>query len=78
MIKKTLSKPYLLEGRPWFKFNNVGLVAGMALKFYTSVAKVSKLKVRKFWRQVPTIEEVTGEKIPKQILVQLRYKNYRH
>ena len=29
----------------WFKFNNLGLVLGMALKFYTSVAKGLKLKV---------------------------------
>ena len=31
-----------------FKCNNLGLALDMALKFYTSVAKGSKLKVRKF------------------------------
>ena len=36
---------------------------GMVLKFYTSVAKVLKLKIRKFWRLIPTFVEVTGEKL---------------
>ena len=35
----------------------------MALKFYTSVAKESKLKVRKFFGLIPTFVEVTGEKL---------------
>ena len=35
----------------------------MALKFYTSVAKELKLKVRKFWGLIPTFGEVTGEKL---------------
>ena len=35
----------------------------MALKFYTSVAKELKLKVRKFWGLIPTFVEVTGEKL---------------
>ena len=35
----------------------------MALKFYTSVAKGLKLKVRKFWWLIPTFVEVTGEKL---------------
>ena len=34
----------------------------MALKFYTSVTKGFKLKVRKFYRLIPTFKEVTGEK----------------
>ena len=34
----------------------------MALKFYTSVTKGFKLKVRKFYRLIPTFVEVTGEK----------------
>ena len=34
----------------------------MNLKFYTSVAKVLKLKVRKFWGLIPQFAEVTGEK----------------
>ena len=34
---------------------------GTNLKFSTSVAKVLKLKVRKFWGLHPTIVEVIGE-----------------
>ena len=34
----------------------------MALKFYNGVAKGFKLKVRKFYRLIPTFVEVTGEK----------------
>ena len=30
----------------------------MALKFYTNVAKMLKLKVRKFWNLIPTSVEV--------------------
>ena len=33
----------------WFKFNNLGLALGIALKFYNSVVKGLNLKVRKFW-----------------------------
>ena len=33
------------------------------MKFYTSVGKRLKLKVRKFWQLIPTFEEVTGEKL---------------
>ena len=33
----------------WFKFNNLGLARGTKLKFYTSLSKGSKLKVRKFF-----------------------------
>ena len=32
------------------------------LKFYSSMSKGSKLKVRKFWGLIPTFVEVTGEK----------------
>ena len=35
----------------------------MGLKFYTSVAKGLKLKVRKFWGQISTIVEVTRKKV---------------
>ena len=31
------------------------------MKFYTSVAKGLKLKVRKFWGLIPTFVEVTGK-----------------
>ena len=42
-----------------FKFNNLRQNLGMALKFYTSVAKGLKLKVKMFFMFV----EVTGEKL---------------
>ena len=41
-------KAGFFKGWPCFKFNNLGLVRGMTLKFYSSVAKASKLKVKKF------------------------------
>ena len=47
----------------WFKFNNLGLALDMVLKFYTSVVKRLKLKVKKLWGLIPTIVEVTGEKL---------------
>ena len=51
------------EGWSWFKFNNLGVTLGMNLKFYTSVAKALKLKVKKFCGLAPTFVEVTGEKL---------------
>ena len=33
------------------------------MKFYTSVAKVLKINVRKFWGPDPTFVEVIGEKL---------------
>ena len=59
MTRKTAS----FEGWSWFKFNNLGLALGTNLKFYTSVAKGLKLKVRKFWWIIPTFVEITGEKL---------------
>ena len=47
----------------FLKFNNLALALGMALKFYTSVAKVLKLKARGFWRLILTFVEVTREKL---------------
>ena len=41
----------------------MGLAQGGSLKFYTSMAKKLKLKVRKFWGLIPTFVEVTGEKM---------------
>ena len=43
--------------------NNLGLVLGIALKFYTIMAKGLKLKVKMFWGLSPTFAEVTGEKL---------------
>ena len=41
----------------------MGLTLDMALKFYISVAKGLKLKVRKFWWLIPTFVEITGKKL---------------
>ena len=41
-------KTTFFEGWSWFKFNDLGLALGMALKFYANVAKELKLKVTKF------------------------------
>ena len=56
-------KTTFFEGWSWFKFNNLGLAPGTNLKFHTSVVKGLKLKVRKFWGLIPTIVEVTREKL---------------
>ena len=45
------------------KFSNLGLALGTNLKFYTSVPKVLKVKVRKIWELIPTFVEATGEKL---------------
>ena len=47
---------------PWLNFNNLGLVLGTDLKFY-SVRKRLQLKVRKFRELIPTFGEVEGKKI---------------
>ena len=52
---------HFFEGSSWFKFNNLGLLEGMAFIFYTSVEKGLKLKVRKFLGLIPTFAEVTDE-----------------
>ena len=57
------SKTTFLEGWFWFKFNVLGLVLDMVLKFYISVAKRLKLKVRKFWWLIPAFVEIKGEKL---------------
>ena len=51
------------DGFSWFKFNNLGLALGANLKFYSSVAKGLKLKVRKFWGLIPTFAEVAEKKL---------------
>ena len=58
-----ISKNSFFDGSFWFKFNNLELALDMALKFYTSVAKVLKLKVRKFLGLIPAFVEVTREKL---------------
>ena len=41
----------------------MGLALGTNFKFYNSVAKGLKLKVKKVWRLIPTFVEVTWEKL---------------
>ena len=50
-------------GGSWFKFNNLGLALGTNLKFYNSVTKVLKVKVRKYWGVITTFVEITGKKL---------------
>ena len=52
-------KATFFEGCSWFKFNNSWLLLGANLKFYTSVGKGLKLKVRKFWGLIPTYFMIT-------------------
>ena len=47
--KDLVRKNNFFEGPSWLKFNNLRLALGVALKFYTSVTKGLKLKIRKFW-----------------------------
>ena len=56
-------KSHFFEGWSWFKFNDLGQALGTNIKFYNSVAKGLKLKVRKFGGLNPTFVEVTGEKL---------------
>ena len=55
-------KNHFFEGWSSFKFNNFGVALGMTLKFYTSVEKGLKLKIRKIWGLISTVVEVIGEK----------------
>ena len=59
--REVIRKNNFFWGCFWFKFNNLGLALVMALKFYTSVAKGLKLKVRKFYWLISVFVEVTGE-----------------
>ena len=55
-------KNAFFEGWSSFKFNNLGLSIVTNLKFYTSLSKGLKLKVRKLWGLIPTFVEVTGDR----------------
>ena len=46
-----------------FKLNNMRIALGIALRFYTIVAKELKLKFKNFWRLILTFVEVAGEKL---------------
>ena len=58
-----MTRTTVFWGVSWFKFNNFGLPLGTNLKFYTSVEKRVKLKVRKFLGIILTFAEVTEEKL---------------
>ena len=58
---KDLTRKTVFEGWSWFKFNNLGLALSTSFKFYTSVTKGLKLKIRKFFELIPTCAEVTGQ-----------------
>ena len=69
------------RGGSWFKFNDLGLALGTNLKFYTSMAKELKLKVKKLWGLIPI--EVTGEKLvgwgafcPPPFLNRVKFPNF--
>ena len=61
--KDLARKIAFFEGWSWLKFNNLGLVLGTNLKFYTSVAKRLKLKVRESLGLDRTFVEVIGQKL---------------
>ena len=61
--KNLTKKTDYFEGWSSFKFNKLGLALSTNFKFYTSVEKVLKPKVRKFWGLNSTFVEVTGEKL---------------
>ena len=56
-------KNNFFEGCSWFKFNNLELALGMTLEFYTSVVKVLKLKVKRFWDLISTFVGITAAKL---------------
>ena len=58
-----IGSDHFFDGWSWLEFNNLGLALGTNLKFYTTVAKGLKLKVKKFWGLIPTFAEVTEEKL---------------
>ena len=56
-------KNRIFERWSWLKFNNLKLALSTNLKFWPSVAKGLKLKVRKFGRLNPTFVKVIWEKL---------------
>ena len=56
-------KPFFFEGWSWFKFNNLRLALVTNLKFYSSLSKGLKLKVKMFWWLILMFVEVTGENL---------------
>ena len=61
--KDLTRKTAFFEGWSLRKFSDLRPTPGTNLKFYASVAKVLKLKVRRFLGLVPTFALVTEEKL---------------
>ena len=66
MNKDLTRRIIFLWGWSCFKFRNLGLARGIALEFYTSVAKGLKPKVKNFWALILTFVEVAGEKLARR------------
>ena len=62
IYKDLTRKSAFFNGWSWFKLNNKGLAVGMDLKFYNSLAKGFKLRVRKFLGLTSMFAKVTEEK----------------
>ena len=71
VYKDLTRKTTFCEGWSLFKINNVGLTLGINFRFYISVEKRLKLKVRKLWGLIPTFAEVTGEKLVERAFLHL-------
>ena len=52
-IRFYTEKAIFVDRFSWFKFNNLGLALGVALKCFLSVVKWLKLKLQKFWGLIP-------------------------
>ena len=61
------------EGWSWFKFNKLGLALDKNLKFYNSVTKWLKKKVRTFLGLILTFVEVTGGKLEEEAFYKTKY-----
>ena len=57
-----LTRKKIFDGWTWFNFSNLRLVLGMALKFYSYVAKGFELKFRKFEELIHLFGKPTREK----------------
>ena len=60
---KKFNQDHFFEGWSWLEFSNLGLVLGMALKFHIYLAKMLKLKIKKFSELIVTFPEITWEKL---------------
>ena len=63
LYKNLTRKNNFCDQCSWFKFNNLVVARGMALTFYSSVAKRPKPKIEKLLGLIPKFVEVTGKKL---------------